>query len=170
MNPQTRLWRRSLGHLSILVEQTGFDAKLVASVCRACEAVFAAFPALALDPFSLRDIRLEGLQRVEPGTVFGSLPFRIGETYNDEKGSSAIRALFGLGLFSDVRLQVNGNELVVIVEERPTVADVSFSGIREFDNDTLRKAMRDVGLSEGRPFDRSLADRAEQELQRQYIN
>ncbi|MFC7408319.1 outer membrane protein assembly factor BamA [Hydrogenophaga atypica] len=132
--------------------------------------MLAALPAWAVDPFTLRDIRVEGLQRVEPGTVFGSLPFRIGETYNDEKGSSAIRALFGLGLFSDVRLQVNGNELVVIVEERPTVADVSFSGIREFDNDTLRKAMRDVGLAEGRPFDRSLADRAEQELKRQYIN
>ncbi len=132
--------------------------------------LLAVLPAWAVDPFVLRDIRVEGLQRVEPGTVFGSLPFRIGETYNDDKGASAIRALFGLGLFSDVRLQVSGDELVVIVEERPSVADVSFSGISEFDNETLRKAMREVGLSEGRPFDRGLADRAEQELKRQYIN
>ncbi|MDZ4126780.1 MAG: POTRA domain-containing protein, partial [Hydrogenophaga sp.] len=132
--------------------------------------LLAALPAWAVDPFTLRDIRVEGLQRVEPGTVFASLPFRIGEQYNDDKGSTAIRSLFGLGLFSDVRLQVNGDVLVVIVEERPTVADVSFTGIKEFDADVLKKALRDVGLTEGRPFDKALADRAEQELKRQYIN
>lgn len=130
----------------------------------------AALPAWAVDPFILKDIRVEGLQRVEPGTVFASLPFRVGDSYSDEQGSAAIRALFGLGLFSDVRLQVDGDVLVVIVEERPTVADVTFSGVREFDNEVLRRALRDVGLTEGRPFDRALADRAEQELKRQYLN
>ena len=133
-------------------------------------ALVLALPAWAVDPFTLKDIRVEGLQRVEPGTVFASLPFRIGDQYNDDKGSSAIRALFGLGLFSDVRLQINGDVLVVIVEERPSVADVSFSGIKEFDAEILKKALRDVGLAEGRPFDKALADRAEQELKRQYIN
>ncbi len=132
--------------------------------------LLSALPAWAVDPFTLRDIRVEGLQRVEPGTVFASLPFRIGDLYNDDKGSTAIRALFGLGLFSDVRLQVNGDVLVVIVEERPTVADVGFSGIKEFDAEVLKKALRDIGLAEGRPFDKALADRAEQELKRQYIN
>jgi outer membrane protein insertion porin family len=126
--------------------------------------------AWAVDPFTVRDIRVEGLQRVEPGTVFASLPFRVGETYNDDKGSSAIRALFALGLFKDVRIDVQGGVLVVIVEERPTVADVSFTGAKEFDKEVLVKALREVGLSEGRPFDKSLADRAEQELKRQYIN
>ncbi|HSV34662.1 MAG TPA: outer membrane protein assembly factor BamA, partial [Ramlibacter sp.] len=126
--------------------------------------------AWAVDPFTVRDIRVEGLQRVEPGTIFASLPFRIGEQYNDEKGSAAIRALFGLGLFKDVRLEVNGDVLVVIVEERPTVADVEFAGSREFDKDVLKKALREIGLTEGRPYDQSLADRAEQELKRQYIN
>jgi outer membrane protein insertion porin family len=129
-----------------------------------------ALPAWAVDPFTLKDIRVEGLQRVEPGTVFASLPFRIGDQYTDDKGSSAIRTLFGLGLFSDVRLQINGDVLVVIVEERPSVADVSFSGIKEFDAEVLKKALRDVGLAEGRPFDKALADKAEQELKRQYIN
>jgi len=133
-------------------------------------ALLSALPAWAVDPFTLRDIRVEGLQRVEAGTVFASLPFRIGDQYNDDKGSTAIRSLFGLGLFSDVRLQVNGDVLVVIVEERPTVADVSFSGIKEFEDEALRKALRDIGLTEGRPFDKALADRAEQELKRQYIN
>jgi outer membrane protein insertion porin family len=124
----------------------------------------------AVDPFTVRDIRVEGLQRVEPGTVFGSLPFRVGDQYNDEKGSAAIRALFALGLFKDVRLEVNGDVLIVVVEERPTVADVDFVGTREFDKDTLKKALREIGLTEGRPYDQALADRAEQELKRQYIN
>jgi outer membrane protein insertion porin family len=126
--------------------------------------------AWAVDPFTVRDIRVEGLQRVEPGTVFASLPFRIGDLYNDEKGSAAIRALFGLGLFKDVRLEVSGDVLVVIVEERPTVADVDFVGTKEFDKDALKKALREIGLTEGRPYDQGLADRAEQELKRQYIN
>ncbi|MDR7092499.1 outer membrane protein assembly factor BamA [Hydrogenophaga laconesensis] len=133
-------------------------------------ALLSALPAWAVDPFTLRDIRVEGLQRVEPGTVFASLPFRIGDQYSDDKGTTAIRSLFGLGLFSDVRLQINGDVLVVIVEERPTVADVSFSGVKEFEADVLKKALRDIGLADGRPFDKALADRAEQELKRQYIN
>jgi len=132
--------------------------------------ILSALPAWAVEPFQLRDIRVEGLQRVEPGTVFASLPFRIGDQFNDDKGSTAIRSLFALGLFTDVRLQINGDVLIVIVEERPTVADVSFSGIKEFDAEVLRKALRDVGLADGRPYDKALADRAEQELKRQYIN
>jgi len=126
--------------------------------------------AWAVDPFTVRDIRIEGLQRVEPGTVFASLPFRVGDQYNDEKGSAAIRALFALGLFKDVRVEVNGDVLAVIVEERPTVADVDFVGAKEFDKDALKKALREIGLTEGRPYDQGLADRAEQELKRQYIN
>src|SRR5512141_3509932 len=116
--------------------------------------------AWAVEPFTVRDIRVEGLQRVEPGTVFASLPFRIGDVYNDEKGSAAIRALFALGLFKDVRLEVNGQVLVVVVEERPTIADVDFVGAREFDKEALKKALREIGLTEGRPYDQSLIDRA----------
>ena len=126
--------------------------------------------AWAVEPFTVRDIRVEGLQRVEPGTVFGSLPVRVGETYNDDKGAAAIRALFGLGLFNDVRLEVSGDVLVVIVQERPTVAGVEFAGNREFSNEVLQGVMRDAGLTSGRPYDRALIDRAEQELKRQYIN
>lgn len=126
--------------------------------------------AWALAPFKVQDIRVEGLQRVEAGTIFASMPLRVGDQYDDEKGSAAIRSLFALGLFKDVRLEADGNVLVVVVEERPTIADVTFVGTKEFDKDTLVKSMRDVGLAEGRPFDKALADRAEQELKRQYIN
>jgi len=126
--------------------------------------------AWAVDPFTVRDIRVEGLQRVEAGTIFASLPIRVGDTYDDEKGATAIQVLFALGLFKDVRVEVSGNVLVVIVEERPTVADIDFSGNKEFEKDLLRGALRDAGLADGRPFDRALLDRAEQELKRQYIN
>lgn len=124
----------------------------------------------AVEPFTVRDIRVEGLQRVEPGTIFASLPIRVGDQYNDTKASDSIRALFALGLFNDVRIEADGNVLVVVVQERPVIGNVEFSGAREFDKEALTKAMRDVGLTEGRPFDRSLADRAEQELVRQYLS
>lgn len=126
--------------------------------------------AWAIDPFPVKDIRVEGLQRVEAGTVFASIPVRVGDTYTDEKAAASIRALFALGLFKDVRIESNNGVVVVIVEERPNVADVDFSGNREFDKDVLKRALRDIGLADGRPFDKALVDRAEQELKRQYIS
>lgn len=131
---------------------------------------FMAHAAWAVGPFTVRDIRIEGLQRVEPGTVFVSLPVQVGDTYNDDKGALAIQSLFSLGLFKDVRIEVNGDVLVVVVEERPTVANVEFVGTKEFDKEVLTKSLKDVGLSDGRPFDKAQLDRAEQELKRQYIN
>lgn len=126
--------------------------------------------AQAVEPFTIRDIQVEGLQRVEPGTVFATLAMRVGDRYDDEKSTASIHALFGLGLFADVRLEVRGNVLVVIVEERPQISSVEFMGAEEFDAKVLTQALKDIGLAEGRPFDKALLDRAEQELKRQYIN
>ncbi|MDM0080115.1 outer membrane protein assembly factor BamA [Variovorax sp. J31P179] len=140
------------------------------SVAAVVASALAATAAWAVEPFTVRDIRVEGLQRVEPGTIFASMPLRVGDTYNDDRGSAAIRALFDLGLFKDVRIDINGNVLVVIVEERPTIADVDFVGTKEFDKANLQKALREVGLADGRPYDKALADRAEQELKRQYVS
>ncbi len=145
----------------------GFRVRTVVAVTAMALMAGAAW---AVDPFTVRDIRVEGLQRVEPGTIFASIPVRVGDTYNDDKGTAAIRALFALGLFKDVRLETVGDVLVVIVEERPTVATVDFVGSKEFDKEILQKALKEVGISDGRPFDKALADRAEQELKRQYIN
>ncbi len=125
--------------------------------------------AWAVDPFVLKDIRVEGLKRTDPGTVFASLPFRIGDNYNDDKGAAAIRALFATGLFKDVRISVDGAAVVVMIEERPIIANVSFVGLKEFDTEALTKSLKDVGIGEGKPFDKALADRAEQELKRQYL-
>ena len=140
------------------------------SVATAASLAFMASTVWAVSPFTVRDIRIEGLQRVESGTVFISLPVRVGDVYNDDKGASAIRALFDLGLFKDVRIEISDDVLVIVVEERPTIATVEFVGTKEFDKEVLVKALRDVGLADGRPFDKAQLDRAEQELKRQYIN
>jgi outer membrane protein insertion porin family len=125
--------------------------------------------ALAIEPFTIRDIRVEGLQRTDPGSVFSVLPFRVGDGYTDDKAAAALRALFATGLFKDVRIDVEGDVVVVIVDERATIASVNFLGTKEFDKDTLVKALKDAGIGEGLPFDKALVDRAEQEIKRQYL-
>ena len=125
--------------------------------------------AWAVEPFQLTDIRVEGLQRTEAGTVFASLPFRIGDSYTDEKGVAALRALFATGLFKDVRIQIAGSVVVVVVEERSIISAIDFVGTKEFEKEALIKALKDFGVGEGQPFDNALADRAEQELKRQYL-
>jgi outer membrane protein insertion porin family len=120
--------------------------------------------------FVVKDIRVEGLQRTEPGTVFSYLPVKVGERMTTEKAQQALRALFATGFFRDVRLEVENDVLVVLVEERPAIAQVDFVGVKEFDIDTLRRILRDVGIAEGRIFDRSALDGAEQELKRQYLS
>ena len=145
-----------------------FSLRPVAA-CVLIVAAFAAPQVQAAEPFAIEDIRVEGLQRTDPGTVFASLPFRASDTYSDEKGAAALRALFATGLFKDVRIEIDGKVVVVIVEERSIIANVSFVGLKEFDNDTLSKALKDSGIGEGLPFDRALVDRAEQEIKRQYL-
>ncbi|MDP1901235.1 MAG: outer membrane protein assembly factor BamA [Rubrivivax sp.] len=126
--------------------------------------------AWAVAPFLIKDIRVEGLQRTDPGSVFAALPFRIGDTYTDDKGSAALRALFATGLFKDVRIEIEGAVAVVIVDERSIIGSVTFVGLKEFDKDPLTKSLRDSGIGEGLPFDRALIDRAEQEIKRQYLS
>lgn len=147
-----------------------FRSSVFSSALKAVGCALLSLPAWAVDPFIVRDIRVEGLQRIEPGTVFASMPVRVGDSYSAEKGAATIRALFALGLFQDVRLETQGDVLVVVVQERPSVAALEFVGLKEFDKDVILRALKDVGLSEGRPFDKALADKAEQELKRQYIN
>ena len=140
-------------------------ARLVVLLLALC-----AVPARAIEPFVIKDIRVEGIQRTEAGTVFSYLPVKVGDTMDDEKASQALRALFATGFFRDVTLEVDNGVLVVVVQERPSVAQIDFAGMREFDKEAVLKALRQVGLAEGRIFDRGLLDRAEQELKRQYLS
>jgi outer membrane protein insertion porin family len=136
----------------------------------AAAAALSAPRARAVEPFVIKDIRVEGLQRTDPGTVFAALPFRIGDTYTDDKGSAALRSLFATGLFKDVRIEIDGQVAVLIIDERSIIATVSFVGLKEFDQEPLTKSLRDAGIGEGLPFDRALIDRAEQEIKRQYLS
>ena len=123
----------------------------------------------AADPFVVKDIRIEGLQRVEPGTVFSYLPVQVGETFTEEKSAEAIKALYSTGFFRDVQIQAQGNVLIVIVEERPTISRIEFTGMKEFDQEIVRKSLKAVGVAEARFYDKALIDKAEQELKRQYV-
>src|SRR5436190_9661744 len=138
------------------------------AVCLLAAAALAS--AQSFSPFVVRDIRVEGLQRTEPGTVFSYLPVKVGETMNEEKAQQALRALFATGFFRDVRLEAENDVLVILVDERPAVAQIDLIGIKEFQPEAMRRILRDAGLSEGRTFDRSVLEFAEQELKRQYLS
>lgn len=113
---------------------------------------------------------MEGIQRTEAGTVFNYLPVKVGDTFTDEKAAASIKALYATGFFKDVRVEAEGDVLVVTVEERPAIGAVEFTGTKEFDKDTLTKALKEIGLGESRIYDKALLDRAEQELKRQYLS
>ncbi|MCK9512112.1 MAG: outer membrane protein assembly factor BamA [Pigmentiphaga sp.] len=125
--------------------------------------------AWAFEPFQVRDIQIEGLQRIEPGTVFGYLPVQVGSQFTEAQATQAVRALFATGFFSDVRIEVRDGVVVAVVQERPTIASVSFNGMREFDNKVVTQSLAQVGFANGRIFDRAVLERAEQELRNQYL-
>jgi outer membrane protein insertion porin family len=132
-------------------------------------ALLVSLPALAFQPFVVKDIRVEGLQRTEAGTVFNYLPVKVGDMFDEARASEAIRALFDTGFFRDVRIETDHDVLIVVVDERPAIAKIDFVGVKDLDVDALRKGLRDVDLAESRTFDRALVDRAEQEIKRQYL-
>ena len=126
--------------------------------------------ALALEPFVVKDIRVEGLQRTEAGTVFTYLPVKVGETMNDELASEAIKSLYGTGFFKDVRIEAEEDVLVVTVQERSSIAQIDFSGNKSFPTDKMKEGLKQIGIAEGLIFDKSQLDRAEQEIKRQYLS
>jgi outer membrane protein insertion porin family len=127
-------------------------------------------PAAAFEPFIIKDIRVEGIQRTEPGTVFSYLPVKVGDKMDDAKADASIHALFSTGFFKDVSLAKDRDILVVQVRERPAIASVEINGVKSstFSKDQLRDNMKYVGLVQGRIFDQSALDKAIQQLKRTY--
>lgn len=132
--------------------------------------VFWAVTAQSAGSFTIEDIRIEGLQRVSPGTVFNYLPVKVGDEFDQRLSAESIKALFKTGFFKDVRLEQDGDTLVVIVEERPSIASVQIEGNKDISSDDLKKALKGIGLTEGKVFDRAILDKVEQELRRQYYS
>ena len=133
-------------------------------------ALTASLPALAIQPFTIRDIRVEGVQRTEAGTVFTYLPVKVGDRLDDEKAALAIKALYATGFYSDVRLEADGDVLIVFVQERPAIAAIEIEGAKEFTRDALKDGLKQAGISEAKIYDKSLLDRAEKEVKRQYTS
>lgn len=123
----------------------------------------------AIGSFTIEDIRIEGLQRVAPGTVFNYLPIKVGDDFDQRVATESIRALFKTGFFKDVRLEQDGDTLVIFVEERPSIASVKISGNKDISSDDLKKALKGIGMTEGKVFDRATLDKVEQEMRRQYF-
>lgn len=132
--------------------------------------LFYAVTAWAVDPFVVKDIRVDGVQRTDAGTVFSYLPIKVGDTLTAEKSTNAIRALYKTGFYKDVKLQAENNILIVKVVERPSIARVTINGAKEFEVDKLKEGLKQAGLAESRIFGRSVLESAEQELKRQYIS
>ncbi len=124
----------------------------------------------AFAPFVVHDIRVDGIQRVDVGTVFSYLPVKVGETFTEAEASAAIERLYSSGLFNDVTIDAQGNVLVVTVKERPTIAAVSFNGMHEFDAKAITSSLKQVGFGQGSVFDKSLLQRAEFEIKQQYLS
>jgi len=126
--------------------------------------------AAALEPFVVKDIRVEGIQRTEAGTVFSYLPVKVGETMNDDLASQAIKSLYGTGFFKDVRIEAEDDVLIVTVQERSAISQIDFSGNKSFPTDKMKEGLKQIGITEGQIFDKSQLDRAEQEIKRQYLS
>ena len=118
----------------------------------------------------VKDIRVEGLQRTEPGTIFNYLPVAVGDVMSEEKATQAIKSLYGTGFFKDVRIEAEGDVLVVTVQERSAIAKIDFSGNKSFPSDKMTEGLKQIGIAEGLIFDKSQLDRAEQEIKRQYLS
>ena len=124
----------------------------------------------ASESFVIVDIRVEGIQRTEAGTVFSYLPVKVGDILDEAKATAAVKALYATGFFKDVKLKAENGVLIVEVEERPAIAQINITGAKAFDKEKLKDGLKQAGLSESRIFSRSMLDRAEQELKRQYIS
>ena len=129
-------------------------------------------PAMAqmVEPFTVRDIRIDGLQRIAAGTVFTYLPVERGEVLDQSAAGETIRALYRTGFFEDVRLDRQGDILVVTVAERPAINKLTLQGNKDIKTEDLTRGLQDIGLAEGETFDRLALDRVTQELVRQYNN
>jgi outer membrane protein insertion porin family len=140
--------------------------RIAALVLLAC---FAA-RVFAIEPFVASDIRIDGLQRISAGTVFTYLPVEKGDRVTTERVQQAIRALYKTGFFTDVEIARQGDILVISVKERPAISKIQIKGNKDLKTEDLLKGLKDIGLSEGEPFDRLSLDRITQELTRQYYN
>jgi outer membrane protein insertion porin family len=120
--------------------------------------------------FTVGDIRVEGLQRISEGTVYNYLPINIGDRLNPQRVREAIRALYNTGFFRDVQFRREGNTLIVVVLERPSIESFEITGNKDIKTEDLQKSLRNVGLATGKIFDRSVLEDVRDYLTDQYFS
>jgi outer membrane protein insertion porin family len=128
------------------------------------------FASVAAGEFIVKDMRVEGLQRISEGTVFNYLPINIGDTIDEVRIGEAIRALYGQDLFDDIEMRRDGDALVIVVRERPSIESFEIDGNKDIKTEDLMDSLRSVGLARGRTFDRSVLDEVEMFLREQYYD
>ncbi len=126
--------------------------------------------ALAAAPFTIQDIRVEGLQRTEPATVFNYLPVKVGDTFTDAQGEEIIKTLYATGFFDDVRVESLGNHILLTVVERPVISSLNVTGGKTLSNDAIRKNLDAFGLGQSRSFNQATLNQAIAGLQQEYRN
>jgi outer membrane protein insertion porin family len=136
----------------------------------ACLCFMSPLTVSAAEEFVVRDMRVEGLQRISEGTVFNYLPINVGDTVDGLRIQEAIRALYAQGMFDDIEMRRDGNTLVVAVKERPSIEDFTIEGNKDIKTEDLMDSLRNVGLARGRTFDRSVLDNVQQFLREQYYD
>ena len=128
------------------------------------------FASSAFDTFVMEDIRVEGIQRTDPGVIFSNIPVQVGDSVDKEVASQIIRSLFKTGFFDDVQVLIEGGVLVVRLIERPAVYKISVSGSKLLTEEQIIEALSQMGLSESAILDGAILDRAEQELKNLYMS
>ena len=137
---------------------TGKTLRAACLVALVCGWIASAAHAQSGSGFVVRDMRVEGLQRISEGTVFNYLPINIGDQVDEIRIQEAIRALYGQNLFDDIEMRQDGETLIVVVRERPSIEDFSIDGNKDIKTEDLMDSLRGVGLARGRTFDRSVLD------------
>ena len=120
--------------------------------------------------FVVRDMRVEGVQRISEGTVFNYLPINIGDTLDQIRIQDAVRSLYSQSLFDDIEMRRDGDTLIIVVRERPSIESFTMEGNKDIKTEDLMDSLRNVGLARGRTFDRSVLDNVQQFLTEQYYD
>jgi len=124
----------------------------------------------AQELFTVRDMRVEGLQRISEGTVFNYLPINVGDSVDQVRIQEAIRALYDQALFDDIEIRREEDTLIIVVKERPSIDNFTIEGNKDIKTEDLMESLRGVGLARGRTFDRSVLDNVQQFLKEQYYD
>ncbi|MEO1419520.1 MAG: outer membrane protein assembly factor BamA, partial [Pseudomonadota bacterium] len=122
------------------------------------------------EPFEVRNMRVDGLQRISDGTVFNYLPINIGDVVDEVRIREAIRALYSQELFDSIEMRREGSTLVVVVKERPSIEQFTIDGNKDIKTEDLTESLRGVGLARGKTFNRSVLDEVSQFLVEQYYS